>query len=383
MKTLDSTKLNQTLADWLDGHIDEADTAGGEILVTQRGERLCHIVKGVADVRTGRPLEPNALYRLASMTKPITGLAALIAVQKGWFSLEDEVQEHLPEFGGLDVAVFRDGKIVRDHRARSELKIWQMLCHVSGILAGADVGAWLEKAAPPSAYQSIGAMVSYAASQPLAFDPGERTAYTGYASFDAIALIIERKSGLAFSEFLKREIFGPLGILDITFHPTDDQWRRMVTMHDRLVARRLVAVDMPDGTLFEGFSPTYECAGAGLAGSLEDYAKIAQLLCNGGSLNGVRLVEPELFAEFAKPRVADSVPGRNPHDSWGLGVRVKVHEDWLPVGVFGWSGAYGTHFWVDPENQITAILMRNMRWHDTHGAGEMGVEFERLVMQCA
>ena len=82
MKPLDSTKLNQLLNDWLDGHIDEADTAGGEILVTQHGERLCHIVKGVADIRTGRPLEPNALYRLASMTKPITGLAALIAVQK-------------------------------------------------------------------------------------------------------------------------------------------------------------------------------------------------------------------------------------------------------------------------------------------------------------
>ena len=202
MKPLNAEKLNQTLNDWLASHIDEADTAGGEILVTQCGECLCHIVKGVADVRTGRLLEPNALYRLASMTKPITGLAALIAVQKGWFSLED-------------------------------------------------------------------------------------------------------------------------------------------------------------------------------------YAKIAQLLCNGGSLNGVRLVKPDLFAELAKPRVADNIPGRSPNDSWGLGVRVKVHEDWLPIGVFGWSGAYGTHFWVDPDNQITAILMRNMRWHDTHGAGGMGVEFERLVMQCA
>ena len=85
--------------------------------------------------------------------------------------------------------------------------------------------------------------------------------------------------------------------------------------------------------------------------------------------------------ESARTDTATAMDGT--HDSWGLGVRVKVHEDWLPVGAFGWSGAYGTHFWVDPANRIVALLMRNMRWHDTHGAGAMGVEFERLVMRCA
>ena len=383
MKELDAEELRGTLSCWLDARIADATLAGGEILVMQRGERLCHLVRGVADAKSGQVLEPNAMFRLASMTKPVTGLAALVAVRKGYFSLHDEVRRHLPQFDEMDVAVIRDGRVVRDHKARSELKIWQMLCHVNGILAETEVGTRLMAAAPHSAFGSIAGMLDYAASQPLAFDPGERTAYTGYASFDAIARIIEEKSGVAYSEFLQREIFDPLGIRDITFHPTPGQWRRMVTMHDRLAAGRLVAVDMPDGSIFEGFDPDYECAGAGLAGCLEDYAKIAQLLCNGGSLDGVEIVQSGLFGELAKTRVPDGVPGRSPNDSWGLGVRVKVRADWLPVGAFGWSGAYGTHFWVDPANRIVAILLRNMRWHDTHGAGRMGEEFEQNVMRCA
>ena len=201
MKTLDAEVLRGTLSRWLDVRIADATLAGGEVLVMQCGERLCHIVKGVADVRTGRRIEPNAFYRLASMTKPITGLAALIAVGKGFFSLDDEVRRHLPQFGERDVAVIHDGSVVRDHKARSELKIWQMLCHVNGILAETEVGTRLMAAAPRSAFDSIAGMLDYAASQPLAFDPGERAAYTGYASFDAIARIIEEKSGVAYSEF--------------------------------------------------------------------------------------------------------------------------------------------------------------------------------------
>ena len=83
-----------------------------------------------------------------------------------------------------------------------------------------------------------------------------------------------------------------------------------------------------------------------------------------------------------KPRVPDFTPGREPNDSWGFGVRVKVHEDWLPEGIFGWSGAYGTHFWVDQENEIVAVYLRNMRWYDSQGPGKLGAEFEKDVMSC-
>lgn len=381
--SLDSAKLKRVLGEWFDGHLARATLAGGELLVIQDGERLCHIARGVADVRTGRRIVPNAFYRLASMTKPVTGLAALVAVGKGFFSFDDEVRKFLPAFGGMDVGAVEDGKVVRARKASDEIKIWQLLSHCSGVLSGTEIGGRLLADAPSESFSSLEASVAFAGGQPLSFDPGAQAAYSAYAAFDAVARIIEIKSGMRYSEFLRQFVFGPLGIRDITFHPSQEQWRRMVAMHDRTVSGRLAAVEMPPGTIFEGFPDSYECAGAGLAGAMEDFARIALLFCNGGSLDGVTVVEPELVMELARPRVPDGTPGRAPNDSWGLGVRVKVHEDWLPEGCFGWSGAYGTHFWVDPENRIVAILMRNMRWHDTHGAGEMGVEFERNVMGCA
>ena len=379
---LDILKLKRVLGEWFDGHLARATFAGGELLVMQKGRELCRIAGGVADARTGRRIGKRAMYRLASMTKPVTGLAALVAVREGWLSLDDEVRRHLPEFGGMDVGAAEGGKVVRARKARGEIRIWQLLSHCSGVLAGTDIGGRILSSATPEAFGSLRESVSFASAQPLSFDPGEGAAYSAYAAFDAVARIIEIKSGMRYSEFLRRFVFDPLGIRDMTFHPTPGQWRRMVAMHDRTESGRLTVVELPHGTVFEGFPDTYECAGAGLAGTMDDYAKIAQLMCNRGRLGGVTLVEADLFREFAKPRVPDGVPGRAPNDSWGLGVRVKVHGDWLPEGCFGWSGAYGTHFWVDPENEIVAILMRNMRWHDTHGAGETGAEFERAVMSC-
>jgi len=379
---LDPSNLKRALGEWFDGRLARATFAGGELLVMQNGQELCRIAGGVADARTGRRVGRKAMYRLASMTKPVTGLAALVAVREGWFSLDDEVRNHLQEFDGMDVGAVVDGKVVRDRKARGVIHIWQLLSHCSGVLAGTEIGGRILSSAPPEAFGSLRDSVSFAASQPLSFDPGEGAAYSAYAAFDAVARIIEIKSGMRYSEFLSRFLFTPLGIVDTTFHPTPGQWRRMVAMHDRTESGGLAVVELPHGTVFEGFPDTYECAGAGLAGTMDDFAKIAQLMCNQGSVGGVTLVDADLFREFAKPRVPDGVPGRAPNDSWGLGVCVKVRGDRLPEGCFGWSGAYGTHFWVDPGNGIVAILMRNMRWHDTHGAGETGAEFERIVMSC-
>ena len=381
MSVINKEKLNKVLNDRLDYNVKEHRTAGSEILVMQYGEPLCHITKGYKNAVAKIPLKPNMLYRLCSMTKPITGLAALIAVERGWFNLEDKVKDYLPEWADMDVAVLRDGKPIIDHKAASDLLIYQMLSHCNGILAETDLGHAIFDDAPRSAFESIEGMLKYACKKPLAFDPGTYTAYTGYTSFDVVAHIIEIKSGIKYSEFLDKNIFEPLGIRNITFHPTEDQWSNLVCLHDRTDAKTLVSVDMGKST-FEGFGSDYECAGASLIGNMEDYAKIAELLRCNGTYNGVTIVSPEMIAEMKKPRVPDGIPGREPNDSWGLGVRVKVHEDWLPEGIFGWSGAYGTHFWVDQKNGITAILLRNMYRFDTGGAGQMGIEFEKDVMSC-
>ena len=123
-------------------------------------------------------------------------------------------------------------------------------------------------------------------------------------------------------------------------------------------------------------------AGAGLVSSIRDYAVFAEMLRNKGRYGDVQIFQPEHLEVMTKPRVPDDTPGRDPVSSWGLGVRVVVKDDVLPVGTFGWSGAYGTHFWVDPVNQITAIYMRSSRWYDSHGCGTIGQQFEKDVMAC-
>ena len=388
MKKLNKEKLNQALSDRMQNDLKRSRTAGEELLVYQDGEMISHLTGGLKDVDTGEVLAPNAMYRLASMTKPITAAAALIAVDKGYFKLEDEVREYLPGFSDMDVAVLKDGRLVIDHKAHSQLKIYQMMCHSSGVLAATEVGAATEDMADKETYTSLVSALDFAYRQPLAFDPGEYAAYSGRISFDAIAHIIELKSGKKFSEFLQENLFAPMGIHDLTFHPTAEQWERMVTVHDRTGSKGLVSVKLAKDRIYENFPLTYEGAGCCLAGAAEDYAKFARMLCNFGEYNGKTILKPELVEEMRKPRIPEGVYMSVPNDSWtdgdnwGLGVRVKARTSRLPKGAFGWSGAYGTHFWVDPENRITAVLMRNMRWYDTHGCGQMGVRFESDVMSC-
>lgn len=383
MKILNKEKLKSTLDARFEDHLHEGRFAGAEAMVFQHGECLYHRVLGYKNALTGEKLKGDEMYRLASMTKPITAAATLIAVQRGWFALDDEVADYLPEYADMEVAVIgEDGEPVADHKARSDLKIYQMLSHCNGIMAEDEVGSALFERIPVEAYTNSRTMVDYCSKQPLAFDPGTKTAYTGFASFDVVARIIEMKSGMSFGEFLDREIFAPLGIKNITFHPTDEQWERFVTVHDRADNKTLLAYDF-GRHIYEGHPLEFECAGGGIAGNMSDYAKFALMLCNNGEYNGVRILEPEMIKEMKTARVPDGIPGREPNDSWGLGVRVKVHEDWLPEGTFGWSGAYGTHFWVDQENGIVALLLRNMRFYDTHGCGQMGIQYEKDVMSCA
>jgi len=380
-KKLDLEKLNEQLTNRLNDNIREAKVAGAEIIVKQCGEQAAHLIIGTKDNDRGTSLKGGELYRLASMTKPVTAVAAMIGVGKGWLCLDDDVKDYLPEFGGMYVAEQCEGGFRAVRKAHSELKIYQMLSHLSGMLAETELGNMILESADKEIYDSRDKMLRFAASAPLAFDPGEYTAYSAFTSFDVIARILEMKSGLRFSEFINRYIFDPLGIKDITFHPTEDQWSRLVTMHDRSDSKSLVTVNLGRHA-YETNGLDYECAGGGLIGSADDYSKFAEMLLNKGEYNGVRILAPELVEEIYKPRVADDIPGRSPNDSWGLGVRVKVHKDWLPEGTYGWSGAYGTHFWVDPENKITAVLLRNMRWYGTCGAGLIGEEFEKDVMDC-
>ena len=380
MRTLDAKKLEKILRQRTTDDMEAGRLAGAAMIVSQHGETVCELRLGVKDVRTGEPLAPNAMFRLASMTKPVTGVACLIGLQNGWFDLNDKVSKYLPQFADMLVGRIEDGRVVADHKPKSEPLIYQLLSHCSGFVAEDEIGTLQEPGLPAWSYADNRTMVDYCTGHTfLSFDPGERTAYSGYMAFDALACIIQDKSGMSYADFVDKYIFRPIGIKDLTFIPTEDQWSRMVTMHDKNVFPSMVTTDMGRCT-FEGFPLSYTCAGASLSGSIEDYAKFAELLRGRGEYKGVRVFDSKLIELMRKPYVPDGTPGRNPSDSWGLGVRVAVHNPVLPNGAFGWSGAYGTHFWVDLENDITAVYMKNNRWYDSHGCGLTGATFEKDVM---
>jgi len=380
MKTPDKILLYENVSNSIKKDIERNNISGAAVMVAQHGEILLNEHFGSSNFLTQKPLEKNAIFRLASMTKPVTSVAALIGVQNGWFDLSDNVSKHFPEFENMYVGKLEDGKVIPDHKPEKSVCLQQLLSHNNGFMASSPLYEPQEELMPKSAFETNKTAVDYCFKNTcLTLEPYYETGYSGYFAFDLIALLVERHSGMKYADFVYENIFNPLGIKDITYTPTDEQWQRTVTMFEKTDGKGGVNVDMSEHT-FEGFPLTYTCAGAGLVGTIEDYFIFAEMLRCGGNYNGTEIVKPDVFPQIYKKYVPMEYMPNGAVHSWGLGVRVSVNDPVLPDGCWGWSGAYGTHFWIDPENDITAIYMKNSRWHDSHGCGNTGKQFEADVM---
>ncbi len=379
MKKLDKNLLKEKVLTTLHKDLKNANIAGASVMVAQNGEILLNEQVGYSDFLTKAPLKPDSIFRLASMTKPVTAIAFLIGVEKGWFSPNDKVSKHFPEFADMYIGRLENGVVVPDRKPKREVILQQLLSHNNGFMASSPLYLPQEELIPKEAFKDNKSAAYYCLKHTcLTFEPYYNVGYSGYFAFDLIAILIERYSNMPYAEFLEKNIFKPLGIKDITYHPTDEQWSRTVCMADRTLGQEIVNVDMGKHT-FEGFPLSYTCAGAGLVGTITDYFKFAEMLRLGGSYNGVRIISPEIFPLLYQKYVPREYMPKTNKFSWGLGVRVTDGDPNLPDGCFGWSGAYGTHFWIDPENQITAIYMKNNRWHDSHGGGTTAIQFEKDV----
>ena len=377
MRKLNQNKLRELVMSRIDCDIKLCNTANAAVIVAQGGRVLLDERRGYKNFDTGEKLSGGEMFRLASMTKPVAGVAFMKAVELGYFAPDDPLSDYIPEVKDMQLGKLQDGNVIPIGAPTSPIKMYHLLSHQSGFMASSPIETAQYSAYPKEAHESIETIVNYTLKNTcLTFEPAKAVGYATSIPFDAMALIIERKSGLTYGEFLDKHIFSPLGIKDITFHPTEDQWKRCVAMHDKAVGRGFVTVNMGKN-IFERHPLTYEAAGAGLMGSAEDYFVFAEMLRCRGRYRGAEIVSEDTFRLMEKPYVTKEIM-QSP-SLWGLGVRVAVDEPYLPAGAFGWSGAYGTHFWVDPENDVTAVYMRNMRWHDTHGCGTIGREFEKSV----
>ena len=353
----------------------QAEIAAGKlpgmvVAVARRGQVVYQKAVGVANLQTREPMRPDALFRLYSMTKPIASVGLLSLYEQGKFRLTDPLDRYLPQFANVKVYKGTDasGKPMLTAPSRKPT-IQDAFRHTLGLASG--LGQSPVDAMYREAGLSMGQLDSLAQEMdklgtvPLLYDPGERWVYG--LGHDVQARLIEVFSGMPYAEFLQHTIFGPLGMRDTAFG-----------VPAKLKARfPLVYSPRPDGTLMPDTADAYarftdhHFATLSLSGSAPDYLRFAQMLLNGGQLDGARVLGSktvELMRQNHLPPNISSITPGSTATGWGLGVSVTLDVPALgrlnSVGSFGWSGAATTTFSVDPKEKLTYVIMAQLMPND-------------------
>lgn len=367
----DSDGLGE-MADWMADLVETGQIAGATTLLMRHGQ--------VADFRTfgsdrfgsDQPLSPDALFRIYSMTKPIVSVAMMMLFEEGRWHLDDPVTRFLPEFEGQPVyaGVQADGSVVTEPARRSPT-MREVMSHTSGLGYGLFDVHPVERAyreAGVLTADSLDDLAGRAAKIPLMFQPGTEWFYS--VGSDLQGLIIERITGRSLGEFLQSRILGPLGMVDSAFRISTGKAQRLVTLYADDGAGGLKpathAFDIP---VHDVTAPAaMESGGGGLVSTATDYARFAQMVLNGGRLDGVRLLAPETVALMATNAIPDAVletsnPLRllpfSPAFGFGLGFSIVRDPKALGLsegrGTLAWGGGGGTWFWIDPENDVVFV----------------------------
>lgn len=307
----------------------------------------------------------ESIYRMASMTKPVTVVAIMTLFDKGLLDIDDLVETYLPEFSNLYLVEKTENGVEKTKPIKNKPTIKHLLTHTSGIMNG-ECGFYYETQMSEEDRRTLENSVNFYSSCGLSFEPFSKEEYSATAAFDVLSRVVEVLSGKNYSEYLEENIFKPCNMKNTTFAPSNEQWSKVVTMHDKRDGKNAVG-NTCEGCVFENFPVSHYLGGAGLVSTLEDYSNFAEMLLNKGKFEGTRVISEKAVELISFPHVPKEIMGGNCR--WGLGVRVITEDGYkLPLGTFGWSGAYGTHFWVDPVNKITAVYLKNSRFDGGAGA---------------
>ena len=371
MRRLNIEKLQKNLIKRNENDVARGTITCSQIIVNQCGKRVYQAEFGTNGVG-GAPLAHNATFRIASMTKPITAFAVLLEVERGRLDLQAPITKYLQGYEKLPIARLVDGELQTTGINKTPIRVFHLLSHTSGIEMGDIIEAVTAKM-EESQRRTLQDVVAHFADKPVFFETGTSQSYGPHVALDIAARIVEIVSGKDFNSYVKENIADVIGMQDTTFMPTEEQWSRMVKMHR--LDENGKAIDAPeDHTHIYGSHPlTYFSGGAGLMSTAEDYSLFAETLLNGGvAPNGRRVIGEEFLRQMYTPHCPLEFMDSDSQSvgvTWGLGVRLFTQDSGnLPKGSFGWSGAYGSHFWVDPVNKITAIYMKNSQSNIGDGA---------------
>jgi len=367
-----STERLQRINEMMQRHIDAGDITGGVTVVARRGKVVHFQAHGMMDLDAKKPMPKDAIFRMASSSKPVTGVAVMMLVEEGKIRLTDPVHKFIPEFKNTKVAVPKHGgpepvgpfgpnrpkPEVDFVSANRDITVRDLLTHTSGLLSGGLGQAVSTVERKPG--DTLADYIPRLGSVPLDFQPGTRWRYSAGAGIDILGRIVEIASGMTFDQYLSERIFKPLGMNDTYFNLPEDRQARLLPLYRKNVAKWEKAPTPQFLT-----SRKYFSGAGGLSSTAHDYLLFQQMFVNRGQLNGVRLLSPKTVDYMAMNHVNDlynkGIRGDDNGMGFGLTMAVHVNEALTTArrsnGAYGWAGAFGTMTWTDPEEDLACVLM--------------------------
>jgi CubicO group peptidase (beta-lactamase class C family) len=381
-----SSQRLDRIAPVMQSYIDQGKLAGTLTLVAKNGKIVYLNAQGMQDKAAGKPMSDDTLFRMYSMSKPITAVAAMTLWEQGKFHMFDPIAKYLPEFTNMKVYVSGSGDDMVLEDATSPIRIIDLFMHTSGLsygFTGSEVDKMYQQMQAKPDELTPTNILSKIAAIPLVHQPG--SAWNYGVSTDVIGFLVEKLSGKKLGEYMQETIFSPLGMKDTGFYVSADKVSRLTQIYtaDRKTGQTIVMQNEPLGDYKS--DPEIHNAGGGLVSTMQDYFTFAQMMLNGGEINGVRILGRKTVEYMSSNHLPEHlIPYSQTSQGVGFGLAMSVTVDpdmsgfMSSKGNFGWGGMASTYFRVDPEEKIVMISMAQFvpigfhRYHD---------DFRNLVYQ--
>jgi CubicO group peptidase (beta-lactamase class C family) len=387
--------------------VDDGVMVGGLGMIARKGRIAYSETWGMKDREAAVPMTTDTIFRIYSMSKPITGVALMMLYEEGRFFLNDPVAKYIPELANLQVAVSTagasdsgdQGQIGLSRKPSRQPTIRDLLTHTAGFTYGVfgetEVDKRYREAQILFDHPSLQDFVQKLGKIPLQYDPGTRWHYS--VSVDVQGRLVEVLSGMKFSEFLEKRVFEPLEMVDTTFvvppgklprlaqlyspkglSQSADAFRQQSSSSELVVAAASFSEGYVQGT-------TFESGGGGLVSTADDYLRFSQMMLNGGELHGKRILSPKTVALMTTNHLGEIPMGFGRSGvGFGLGFAVALDQGAIgetgSAGEYNWGGAAGTRFWIDPQEELIGIFMVQSIPHRTRLSGEFKVlTYQALV----
>jgi CubicO group peptidase (beta-lactamase class C family) len=365
------------ISETMENYLSTKEVAGGALIIRKDGDVIYRNKWGYSNVEEQKLIEDDTIFRIASMTKIVTAVAVMKLYEEDKIGLDDEVRKYIPEFTDPKVVVDKrfvnleelkhpfwkmltfNYEKVKTAPAERGITIRDLLSHSSGLELGAAGYIALLKMKYKD--DTLKTRVQKYAKHPLDFQPGTAAGYSPTASFDVLARIIEIISGVSFADYLKREIFEPLEMKDATFRPTGEQWKRVAQIYKPRKGKHINMTGTKEDIDFVGrIGPNYFSGSAGLYCTIDDFDNLGQMLCAEGRYRGKQFLKSETI-KLMHTEAALNHLEFEPGMVWGLGMLIRQDpeeaESFAKKDTYGWSGHYGTHFFVSPEDKLQVVFM--------------------------